>query len=155
MAASTGRYAGGLWGPREFRGSSKREEESGRPQVTVSEDGYGATTGATTRSMRAGPITPGEWAVQLPVAAVVDQTQGDLDGKVAFRVEIDVIDAPEFADEPFRARRPFRGRRHSTPVARAWASAAYGRSPPALVAGHLTYALLRNAVLRSDTYAMM
>ncbi len=99
------RSPGGLWGPAEFRGSSgsaKREGEPGKPQVTISADGYTATTGATTRSMRAGPITPGEWAVQLPVAAVVDQSQGDLDGKVAFRVEIDVIDSPAFADEPYR-----------------------------------------------------
>ena len=99
------RRPGALWGEREFRGSSgsaKREGESGRPQVTLSEDRFGVP-GGTTRSMKPGPIKPGEWAAQLPVAAVVDQSQGDLDGKVAFRVEIDLIDDPGFADQPYRA----------------------------------------------------
>ena len=99
------RRPGGLWGEREFRGSSgsaRREGESGRPQVTLSEDRHGVP-GGTTRSMRPGPIRPGEWAVQLPVAAVVSQSQGDLDGKVAFRVEIDLIQDPAFADQPYRA----------------------------------------------------
>ena len=98
------RRPGALWGEREFRGSSgsaKREGESGRPQVTLAEDGFGVP-GGTTRSMKPGPIVPGEWAVQLPVAAVVDQSQGDLDGKVAFRVEIDLLDDPAFADQPYR-----------------------------------------------------
>ncbi len=109
------RSPGTLWGEREFRGSSgsaKREGESGRPQVTVAEDGYNVL-GNTTRSMRPGPIRRGEWAVQLPVAAVVPREQGDLDGKVAFRVEIDLISDPEFADEPFRpaAYRPGPARR--------------------------------------------
>ena len=99
------RRPGTLWGEREFRGSSgsaRREGESGKPQVTLSEDRHGVP-GGTTRSMRPGPIRPGEWAVQLPVAAVVDQSQGDLDGKVAFRVEIDLIQDPSFADQPYRA----------------------------------------------------
>lgn len=99
------RQPGGLWGPEEFRGSSgsaRRDGDARGPQVTVSVDGFDATTGKTTRSMRPGPIEPGEWAVQLPVAAVVNQTQGDLDGKVAFRVEIDLISDPTFADEPYR-----------------------------------------------------
>ena len=102
------RQPGALWGPEEFRGSSgsaRREGESGKPQVTVSADGFTAATGRTTRSMRPGPIEPGEWAVQLPVAAVVNQTQGDIDGKVAFRVEVDLISDPAFADEPFRPAR--------------------------------------------------
>lgn len=99
------RRPGALWGEREFRGSSgsaRREGESGKPQVTLSEDGFGVP-GGTTRSMRPGPIGPGEWAVQLPVAAVVKQSEGDLDGKVAFRVEIDMIDDPTYADQPYRA----------------------------------------------------
>ena len=99
------RRPGALWGEREFRGSSgsaKREGESGKPQVTLSADRHGVP-GGTTRSMRPGPIRPGEWAVQLPVAAVVKQSEGDLDGKVAFRVEIDLIQDPSFADQPYRA----------------------------------------------------
>jgi hypothetical protein len=98
------RAPGALWGEREFRGSSgsaRREGESGRPQVTISQDGFGVP-GGTTRSMRPGPIGRGQWAVQLPVAAVVSREQGDLDGKVAFRVEIDLISDPAFADQPFR-----------------------------------------------------
>lgn len=99
------RQPGGLWGPDEFRGSSgsaRREGDARGAQVTVSNDGFDAATGPTTRSMRPGPIEAGEWAVQLPVAAVVDQSEGDLDGKVAFRVEIDLISDPAFADEPYR-----------------------------------------------------
>jgi len=99
------RRPGALWGTEEFRGSSgsaRREGDARGPQVTVSADGFTAATGKTTRSLRPGPIEPGEWAVQLPVAAVVNQTQGDLDGKVAFRVEIDLISDPAFADEPYR-----------------------------------------------------
>ena len=99
------RRPGALWGEREFRGSSgsaRREGESGKPQVTLSADRHGVP-GGTTRSMRPGPIRPGEWAVQLPVAAVVKQSEGDLDGKVAFRVEIDLIQDPSFADQPYRA----------------------------------------------------
>ena len=102
------RRPGGLWGPDEFRGSSgsaRREGDARGSQVTVSADGFNAATGKTTRSMRPGPIEPGEWAVQLPVAAVVNQTQGDVDGKVAFRVEIDLISDPAFADEPYRPAR--------------------------------------------------
>jgi hypothetical protein len=48
------------------------------------------------------------------VAAVIGATEGDADGKVAWRVEIDLADDPAFADEPYRParynRRPARRR---------------------------------------------
>ena len=48
-----------------------------------------------------GPIPPGEWAVELGVAAVVSQALGDPDGKVGWRVEIELSSDPAFADEPY------------------------------------------------------
>ena len=48
-----------------------------------------------------GPIVPGEWAVELGVAAVISQALGDSDGKVGWRVEIELSSDPAFADEPY------------------------------------------------------
>ena len=93
------------WGPDQFRGWGG----SSHPDVTVSAEGFGPRAesdarppyvpGKTTRAFRPGPIVPGEWAVELGVAAVV--AEGDSDGKVAWRVEIDLADDPAFADEPY------------------------------------------------------
>ena len=49
-----------------------------------------------------GPIKPGEWAVELGVAAIVTQALGDADGKVGWRVEIQLSNDPAFADEPYQ-----------------------------------------------------
>jgi hypothetical protein len=100
------------WGPREFRGwggSSHRD-------VTVSAEGfsteaqYTATPridppGKTTRAFVPGRIRPGRWAAELGVAAVIPKSEGDADGKVGWRVEIDFADDPAFADEPYRPTR--------------------------------------------------
>ena len=100
------RRAGGLWGEREFRGSSgsaKREGESGKPQVTLSADRHGVP-GGTTRSMRPGTDPcPASGPCRFPWRPSSIRRQGDLDGKVAFRVEIDLIQDPAFADQPYRA----------------------------------------------------
>lgn len=97
------------WGVPEFRGWGG----SSHPDVTVSSEGFSTEEqylakpridppGKTTRAFLPGPIEPGEWAVELGVAAVVPRSLGDLDEKVAWRVEIDLADDPAFADEPYR-----------------------------------------------------
>jgi hypothetical protein len=96
-----------LWTMREYRGWSG----SGFfKDITVSPEGYAPNpdpgkkpVGTTSRGYRPGPIEPGTWAVELGVAAVVDQAEGDLDGRVAWRVEVELSSDPAFADEPYRA----------------------------------------------------
>jgi hypothetical protein len=65
--------------------------------ITVSPEGYETTT----RGYRPGPITPGRWAAEIGVAAVVPQTQGDLDGAVGWRVELRLETDPAYADRPY------------------------------------------------------
>ena len=97
------------WGVPEFRGWGG----SSHPDVTVSAEGFSSEgeyvakpridpPGKTTRAFLPGPIQPGEWAVELGVAAVVPRSLGDLDEKVAWRVEIELADDPAFADEPYQ-----------------------------------------------------
>ena len=97
------------WGVPEFRGWGG----SSHPDVTVSAEGFSTEEeylakpridppGKTTRAFLPGPIQPGEWAVELGVAAVVPRSLGDFDEKVAWRVEIDLADDSAFADEPYR-----------------------------------------------------
>ena len=106
------RAAGGVWGMREFRGWGG----SSHPDVTVSPEGFSSeqqyaaspreeVQGNTTRAFRPGPIPAGQWAVELGVAAVVSQAEGDLDGRVEWRVEIELARDPSFADEPYRPAR--------------------------------------------------
>ncbi len=87
----------GPWGPDEFRGWGG----SSHPDVTVSPAGFsseeqyraspkGHVPGRTTRGFRPGPIQSGRWAVELGVAAVVSQLEGDTDGRVSWRVEIEL-----------------------------------------------------------------
>ena len=99
---------GALYGPREFRGWGG----SSHPDVIVSPEGFKSEAeyvasprtnvpGKTTRGFLPGPIEPGEWAVELGVAAVVPKELGDADGKVGWRVEIELSSDPAFADEPY------------------------------------------------------
>jgi hypothetical protein len=99
---------GALYGPNEFRGWGG----SSHPDVIVSPEGFKSEAeyvasprtnvpGKTTRGFMPGPIAPGEWAVELGVAAVITQAQGDADGKVGWRVEIELSSDPSFADEPY------------------------------------------------------
>jgi hypothetical protein len=101
-----------VWGPREFRGWGG----SSHPDVTVSAEGFSTEAeylaspridppGKTTRAFLPGPIRPGLWAAELGVAAVIPQSEGDTDGKVAWRVEIEFADDPAFADEPYKPAR--------------------------------------------------
>jgi hypothetical protein len=101
-----------LWGADEFRGWGG----SSHPDVTVSAEGFSSEAdytarprieppGKTTRAFLPGPIPPGMWAVELGVAAVIPQSEGDADGRVEWRVEIDLAAVPAFADEPYRPAR--------------------------------------------------
>ncbi len=99
----------GIWGEPEFRGWGG----SSHPDVTLSAEGFSTEAqytanprievpGKTTRGFIPGPIKPGQWAAELGVAAVIPQSEGDADGKVRWRVEIDLANDPSFADEPYQ-----------------------------------------------------
>jgi hypothetical protein len=99
---------GALWAEPEFRGWGG----SSHPDVTVSRNGYSSEAeylasprlhraGHTTRGFRPGPVPAGEWAVELGVAAVASQAEGDMDGKVAWRVEIDLSTDPLWESDPY------------------------------------------------------
>ncbi|MCP9487978.1 MAG: hypothetical protein MSC30_19240, partial [Gaiellaceae bacterium MAG52_C11] len=85
------------WGVAEFRGWGG----SSHPDVTLSADGFEADDGATTRAFLPGDTPPGEWAAELGVAAVASETEGDSDGEVAWRVEVDFLTDASFADQPY------------------------------------------------------
>jgi len=96
------------WSEPEFRGWGG----SSHPDVTVSRNGFSSEAdylanprlhrrGHTTRGFRPGPIPAGEWAVELGVAAVASQAEGDMDGRVAWRVEIDLSDDPLWESDPY------------------------------------------------------
>jgi len=102
------RPADATWGPAQFRGWGG----SSHPDVTVSPQGFsteaeygadpkGDVPGRTTRGFLPGPIPPGTWAAELGVGGVVSQADGDADGIVRWRVEIQLSTDPEFAAEPY------------------------------------------------------
>jgi len=104
-----------LWDEDEFRGWGG----SSHPDVAISPEGFsselqylanpkGYVPGKTTRGFEPGPIPAGQWAVELGVAAVASQLEGDLDGEVAWRVEIELSEDASFADQPY-ARAPYNG----------------------------------------------
>jgi len=106
------RPAGASWGVAQFRGWGG----SSHPDVTVTPQGFsseaeylddpkGHVPGRTTRGFLPGPIPAGEWAAELGVAAVVSAEEGDADGSVRWRVELELSSDPAFAAEPYRAAR--------------------------------------------------
>jgi hypothetical protein len=116
------RPSGGSWGVREFRGWGG----SSHPDVTVTPQGFsteaeylaspkGHVPGRTTRGFLPGPIPPGEWAAELGVAAVVPADEGDADGSVRWRLEIELSSDPAFAAEPYRPARYDRQRAAAGP----------------------------------------
>ena len=100
----------GLWAPgSEFRGWGG----SSHPDVTVSPEGFsseedylrdprGHVPGRTTRGFIPGAVRAGRWEVELGVGSVVPRSGGDIDGRVAWRVEIELSRDPAHADEPYR-----------------------------------------------------
>jgi hypothetical protein len=106
------RPEGGDWGPRQFRGWGG----SSHPDVTVSLQGFsteaeylarprGHVPGRTTRGFLPGPIRPGEWAVELGVGGVVSRSDGDADGKVRWRVEVELAEAPLYTEDRYHPAR--------------------------------------------------
>ncbi len=102
------RRGGGNWVEPEFRGWGG----SSHPDVTVTRQGFsseaeyladpkGHVPGRTTRGFLPGVIRPGEWAAELGVAAVVPADEGDADGTVAWRLEIELSSDPAFGAEPY------------------------------------------------------
>lgn len=96
------------WGPDQFRGWSG----SAIRDVTVAVNGYsseatytaspkGYVHGRTTRAYEPGPIPAGEWAVEIPVAAVIGTGQGDATGEVAYRIQIETTSDADFANAPY------------------------------------------------------
>ncbi|MDQ3936437.1 MAG: CehA/McbA family metallohydrolase, partial [Actinomycetota bacterium] len=98
------RSAGAVWGEPEFRGWGG----SSHPDTTITAQGFSEEAqrrrhvpGRTTRGFVPGPMPPGQWAAELGVAAVASEQEGDEDGKVAWRVEIELRSDPAFDDEPY------------------------------------------------------
>ena len=100
--------ASDVWDADEFRGWGG----SSHPDVTVSPNGFSSEAeyleaprrhrhGHTTRGFVPGAMPAGEWAVELGVAAVASQLEGDSDGLVSWRVEIDLIDSDDYSDAPY------------------------------------------------------
>jgi uncharacterized repeat protein (TIGR01451 family) len=97
-----------LWDEDEFRGWGG----SSHPDVAVSPEGFsseqeylahprGYVPGKTTRGFEPGPIPTGLWAAELGVAAIASQQEGDQDGKVSWRVEIELREDADFTDQPY------------------------------------------------------
>lgn len=106
------RPAGGTWATAQFRGwgGSSHPDVTVTPQGFSTEDEYledpkGHVAGRTTRGFIPGPIPAGEWAAELGVAAVVPADEGDADGTVRWRLEIELSSDPAFAAEPYRGAR--------------------------------------------------
>lgn len=106
------RPAGGSWNEAQFRGwgGSSHPDVTVTPQGFSSEDEYvadpkGHVDGRTTRGFLPGPIPAGEWAAELGVAAVVPADEGDADGTVAWRLEIELSSDAAFAAEPYEPAR--------------------------------------------------
>jgi hypothetical protein len=101
-----------LWGASHFRGWGG----SSHPDVWISPEGFsdeatykqdprGNVAGKTTRGFMPGPIQPGVWAAELGLAAIADQSLGDSDGAVGWRLELAFPTDKSFADERYRPAR--------------------------------------------------
>jgi hypothetical protein len=91
-----------LWDEDEFRGwgGSSRKDVTLSPEGSIDPDPAPVATEETTVGYHPGRIKRGRWAVELGVAAVGIELPGE-DGEVAYRVEIDLVDDPSFADDPY------------------------------------------------------
>jgi hypothetical protein len=92
----------GLWDEAEFRGwgGSSRKDVTLSPEASIDPDPAPVATTETTVGYRPGPIEPGAWAAELGVAAVGQETVAE-DGEVRWRIEVDLIDDPAYADDPY------------------------------------------------------
>jgi hypothetical protein len=97
-----------FWGLDELRGWSGGSVRDATVAVngfsdeaTYSAARKGYVHGRTTRAYRPGPIPAGDWAVELGLAAISSQGEGNFDGKVAWRVQVQTTSSADFADEPY------------------------------------------------------
>jgi hypothetical protein len=104
------RPAAAPWGEAEFRGwagSSIRDvsiSPNGFSSDAVYEAGRKAhVSGRTTRGYMPGLIQDGEWAVELGVAAVASQTEGDATGQVQWKVQVELSTDPVWSNSPYSA----------------------------------------------------
>jgi hypothetical protein len=81
-----------LYGEKEFRGWGG----SSRPNVLITPED------STTVGFLPGPIPAGQWAAEIGVAAVSGPTEGDLDSKVAWRLEIFTANVASDLDDPWQ-----------------------------------------------------
>jgi hypothetical protein len=94
---------------REFRGWGG----SSHPDVALNPRGFPPAAdnsksfvpGFTSRGFLPGPIPVGRWAAELGVAAVISQADGDADGRVGWRVEIELSSDPANAAPAYRPAR--------------------------------------------------
>ena len=102
----------GTWGRKQFRGWGG----SSHPDVAITRQGFsseaeylarprGHVPGRTQRGFVPGRLRPGEWAIELGVAAVITRDEGDADGSVRWRVEIALSSDPAFAAERYKPKR--------------------------------------------------
>jgi hypothetical protein len=93
----------GPWGEEEFRGwgGSSRKDVTISPEGTIDPDPPPVASEKTTVGFIPGALPAGEWAVELGVAAIAQETAVE-DGQVDWRVEIDLIDDPAYSDEPYQ-----------------------------------------------------
>jgi hypothetical protein len=68
-------------------------------------DPKGHVPGRTTRGFVPGSIPAGEWAAELGVAAVVPAEEGDADGSVRWRLEIELASDPVFRADRYQPAR--------------------------------------------------
>ncbi len=95
-------------GPAELRGWSGGAVRDATVAVNgfSSEDEYAAdrkgyVSGRTTRAYEPGPIPVGEWVAELGLAAIATQLEGNSDGAVAWRVDVQTTTDTSFSDEPY------------------------------------------------------
>lgn len=81
----------GFYDSQEFRGWGG----SSRLDAFVSPE-------AATLGFIPGAVISGTWVAEVGVAAIVDNTEGDLDGKVAYRLEVAITEDPADADSPWQ-----------------------------------------------------
>ena len=76
-----------------------------RPRRSTSPSPKGHVPGKTTRGFRPGPIPAGRWSAELGLAAIAGRALGDADGRVAWRVEVELLERPGVR-RPSRTARP-------------------------------------------------
>jgi hypothetical protein len=95
-----------VWGPKERRGWSGSAvkdlaiaQNGFSPEDVYETDRKAFVHGNTTRAYQPGPLTAGQWAVELGLAAIAPPP-GDPDG-IAWRVRVETSSSSEWSDHPY------------------------------------------------------